>query len=117
MPEKPIKYMILSRKALFCAVPFAQLATTCRIAAHHERSPPMIRTSLTTGLILLCAANLAFGQTREDLRYDGKPFAYWETFPRTELKAERRIEALRAMAAFGSRGYAKEATAALVEML
>lgn len=54
---------------------------------------------------------------REELRFDGKPFAYWETLGRNELRAERRVEAIDALAAFGSRGYAKEATAAIVDLL
>ncbi len=87
----------------------------------------MARTLLLAISILLAAAGFSRAQTepagkkpadpRDELRYDGKPFAYWESFGRNELKAERRIEAIRALAAFGSRGYAKEATAAIVELL
>ncbi len=54
---------------------------------------------------------------KEDLRYDGKPFSYWQHYGRTELKAERRIEFLRAMAAFGTNGYAEEATTAILELV
>jgi hypothetical protein len=54
---------------------------------------------------------------KEDLRYDGKPFSYWRNYGRTELKAERRIDFLRAMAAFGLNGYAEEATLAIIELL
>jgi HEAT repeat protein len=43
------------------------------------------------------------------LRYDGKDFAYWRTYLQTELKSERRVEALTALAAFGTAGYEKEA--------
>ena len=39
----------------------------------------------------------------EGLRYDGKPFEYWHHYMRTELKSERRVEAIRALAAFGVR--------------
>jgi hypothetical protein len=83
----------------------------------------MMRTVCFAIGIVLAAAGFTTAQDkpaakpREELRYDGKPFAYWETFMRTELKAERRIDALRALAAFGARGYASEATAAIVEML
>jgi len=54
---------------------------------------------------------------KEDFRYDGKPFSYWQSYWKTELKAERRIDALWAMAAFGSRGYAREAVEVILEML
>jgi hypothetical protein len=54
---------------------------------------------------------------REDLRYDGKPFSYWRTYALTELKAERRIEAVRALGTFGVSGYAEEATRVLVELV
>jgi hypothetical protein len=54
---------------------------------------------------------------RESLRYDGKPFEYWQTYWQTELKAERRVECLRAMGAFGSNGYGPEAAAAIVGMV
>jgi HEAT repeat protein len=52
---------------------------------------------------------------KEDFRYDGKPFSYWQSYLLTELKAERRIDAIWAMGAFGSKGYAPEATKVLVE--
>jgi hypothetical protein len=54
---------------------------------------------------------------KEDLRYDGKPFSYWRHYWRTELKAECRIDFLRAMAAFGVNGHAEEATTAIVELV
>ena len=44
-------------------------------------------------------------------------FLIGRSFPRTELKAERCIDAVRAMAAFGVRGYGREATAVIVELL
>jgi hypothetical protein len=87
----------------------------------------MIRMLLLTTLILLSTTGIISGQTkpevnqpadlRDELRYDGKPFSYWQTFSLTELKAEKRIDALRALAAFGARRYPKEATAAIVELL
>jgi HEAT repeat protein len=51
---------------------------------------------------------------KEALRYDGKPFGYWRDYLRTELKAERRIEGIRAMAAFGTKGYAVSASRAIL---
>ncbi len=54
--------------------------------------------------------------TDKELRYDGKPFAYWQTYCRTELKPERRIEALRALATLGENGYAEAAAPVIVEI-
>jgi hypothetical protein len=54
---------------------------------------------------------------REDFRYDGKTFDDWARYMMTELKSEKRIDAIRAMVAFATRGYADEASAALVDML
>ena len=78
----------------------------------------MTRFLLLATLLVLCpswiiAQEKQAADPRAELRYDDKPFSYWEKFPRTELKAERRVDAVRAMAAFGVRGYAKEATAGL----
>ncbi len=82
----------------------------------------MMRTLLAM-LLLIATTSVAWGQAkpagdpRDELRDGGKPFAYWQKFPRTELKPEWRIDAVHAMAAFGTRGYAKEATAVIVELL
>src|SRR5262249_29174077 len=54
---------------------------------------------------------------KEDLRYDGKPFSYWRHYWPTEQKLEGRIDSLRAMPAFGTNGYAEEATAAIIELI
>lgn len=51
---------------------------------------------------------------REVYRYDGKTFDQWRTSMLTELKPERRVDALVAMKAFGMRGYEKEAVAAVM---
>jgi phage head maturation protease len=87
----------------------------------------MLRALLLAVAMVLTAAGFSQAQAepvgkkpadpRDELRYDGKPFAYWESFGRNELKAERRVEAIRALAAFGSRGYAREAAVPIVEML
>jgi HEAT repeat protein len=53
---------------------------------------------------------------KEDFRYDGKNFDYWGTCLRTELKAERRLEALEAVKAFTANGYGKESARAILEM-
>jgi beta-lactamase regulating signal transducer with metallopeptidase domain len=54
---------------------------------------------------------------REALRYDGKSFDQWYTELKTELKTERRTEAIRAFTEFGRRGYGKEATQAILEVM
>jgi hypothetical protein len=55
--------------------------------------------------------------SKEDLRYDGKTFGYWQTYWRTELKPELRVEAIRALAAFGTNGYAEEAAVIVLEVM
>jgi hypothetical protein len=54
---------------------------------------------------------------KESLRYDGKSFGDWLRELETELKPERQVEAIRAFAAFGSRGYGKEATEAILNAM
>jgi HEAT repeat protein len=51
---------------------------------------------------------------KEALRYDGKPFEYWKNYLLTELKPERRVEALRALVHFGRAGYGSQAAKAIV---
>jgi hypothetical protein len=54
---------------------------------------------------------------KEDLRYSGKSFDQWRLYLRTELNPKMRIEALDAFTAFGTHGYAKEATHAILESI
>ncbi|MBI3406810.1 MAG: hypothetical protein HY040_00450 [Planctomycetes bacterium] len=54
---------------------------------------------------------------KEDLRYDGKDFNYWREYWQTELKPERRLEAVRAMGMFGMNGYANEAARSIIGVL
>ncbi len=78
----------------------------------------LVRSCLAICLSGFCLLGLQAADADKDaLRYDGKPFAYWETYMRTELKSERRIEGLRALAAFGVRGHAEEAAKAIVEVV
>ncbi|MCC7475393.1 MAG: hypothetical protein IT425_08360, partial [Pirellulales bacterium] len=42
---------------------------------------------------------------KESLRYNGKPFQEWQQLWRTELSTENRLEAVKAIAAFGRAGY------------
>lgn len=54
---------------------------------------------------------------REDLRYARRSFEEWRDQLLNDLDANTCIEAIEPMAAFGKRGYAAEATAALAEVL
>lgn len=51
------------------------------------------------------------------LRYDGKDLDWWKNQLRTELKPELRVEAIRAMSAFGANGYGDEAARAIIEVI
>ncbi|MHC4399054.1 MAG: M56 family metallopeptidase [Planctomycetota bacterium] len=51
------------------------------------------------------------------LRYDGKTFDQWKIEWKTELKPERRAEAINAFAAFGANGYGEEAASAILEVM
>ena len=55
--------------------------------------------------------------TRENFRYDGKSFYEWWDGVRSELKPERRTEAIHAFTEFGRHGYGKEATEAILEVM
>jgi RNA polymerase sigma factor (sigma-70 family) len=54
---------------------------------------------------------------REALRYDGKDFEDWRRLLLTELKPQRRVDGIKALSAFGTNGYAREAAAAVLEVL
>jgi hypothetical protein len=56
------------------------------------------------------------GVKKEDLLYDAAPFDFWKDRLQTELKPERRIEAIQALAAFGVNGYGAEASAIIVDI-
>lgn len=80
-----------------------------------------LRPEFLVAWFLCCFVATAVGQndqlSRDDFRYDGKPFSFWSKYLQTELKAENRIDAVRAMAAFGVRGYGKEAAEVLVKLI
>lgn len=52
----------------------------------------------------------------QTLRYDGKPFEEWRNVWKTELSTEKRIEAVKALDAFGRAGYGQEAAAAILDV-
>jgi hypothetical protein len=53
---------------------------------------------------------------RSQLRYDGKSFDEWRSQWRNELKVEERIEAIKAMTAFGRAGYGREAAESIMDV-
>jgi beta-lactamase regulating signal transducer with metallopeptidase domain len=54
--------------------------------------------------------------SKDNLRYDGKTFDEWRNAWQTELSTEKRIEAVKALAAFGRSGYGKEAAEAILDV-
>jgi HEAT repeat protein len=59
-------------------------------------------------------AALSTGAGRTRFIYDGKAFGQWVAQLRTDLSPERRMEAIKALTAFGAHGYGKEAAEAIV---
>ena len=80
-----------------------------------------VRVLCIASVFLTLVTTQASAQTpkvaKEDLRYDGKDFAYWQNYWRTELKTEWRIEVVRAMGAFGADGYGVEAARMIIEVV
>lgn len=64
-----------------------------------------------TGLPAPSASN-----SKADLRYDDKTFEMWRNTWKTELSTEKRLEAVKALAAFGRAGYGKEATETMLDV-
>ncbi len=53
---------------------------------------------------------------KQTLRYDGKTFDEWRTAWQTELSLEKRLEVVKALAAFGANGYATQAAESIVDV-
>ena len=53
---------------------------------------------------------------KSNLRYDGKTFDDWHSAWQTELSTEKRLEGIKALAAFGGAGFGKEASAAILDV-
>ena len=62
------------------------------------------------------AGTVVFHSTKSDLRYEGKTFDQSRTEWRNELSTEKRLEAVKALSAFGANGYAKEAGEAILDV-
>jgi beta-lactamase regulating signal transducer with metallopeptidase domain len=54
--------------------------------------------------------------SKSRLRYDGKTFDEWKNAWQTELNTEKRVDAVKALAAFGANGYGAEAAKAIIEI-
>jgi RNA polymerase sigma factor (sigma-70 family) len=71
----------------------------------------------TTGKPPIAAGGTEKSPERERLRYDGKDFYTWRETLLSELKPSLRVEAIKALNEFGSRGYADETAAALIRVV
>jgi thiol-disulfide isomerase/thioredoxin len=58
----------------------------------------------------------AVSPTPPTLRYDGRTFEEWRTAWQTELSLEKRLEVVKALAAFGASGRGKEAAEAILDV-
>jgi len=56
-------------------------------------------------------------EKKESLTYGGKSFAEWRAVLTSDLKPEVRTEAIKALSAFGTNGYGKEAAEAIIEAM
>lgn len=54
--------------------------------------------------------------SKSTLRYDGKSFEQWRGVWKTELSTAKRMDAVKALAAFGRAGYGKEATEVILDV-
>lgn len=54
---------------------------------------------------------------RQFLIYGGQNFVYWRQILMSDLKPDVRIEAIKALSAFGANGYGKEAAEAIIQLM
>lgn len=90
---------------------FAAGSVRVKLVAQESQNKPDVGTSFAA------AEDSVPKVLREELRYDGKSFAEWQRTFQTELKTERRTEAVKAMAVFAQNGYAAEATDTVLSVL
>jgi RNA polymerase sigma factor (sigma-70 family) len=95
---------------LAVAGPGAALLAWGVTGREREKAPPPRREAAQP-------AEAAQRVPKEALRYGGKTFDAWLDVLLTDLKPETRVEAIRALSAFGANGYGREATTAIVEAL
>jgi beta-lactamase regulating signal transducer with metallopeptidase domain/thiol-disulfide isomerase/thioredoxin len=77
-----------------------QLDSTLASIARHEAYEPQV----------------SMVKPQPELRYAGKTFGEWRTIWQTELSLERRLEVVKALAAFGASGRGKEAAQAILDV-
>jgi thiol-disulfide isomerase/thioredoxin len=77
-----------------------QLDSTLASIARHEAYEPQV----------------SMVKPQPELRYAGKTFDEWRTIWQTELSLERRLEVVKALAAFGASGRGKEAAQAILDV-
>ena len=82
-----------------------RLQTMAQVGRHDERSA----TNRPASKAWRSAAS-------KGIRYDGKTFHEWRDAWQTELSTEKRMEAVKALAAFGRAGYGKEAAEAILDV-
>ncbi len=107
-------------------VPFEDHLVSGRIAVNLESRRPrraaepanMDPYSVRTPMQLQLAEmpQRAEPNSKSALRYDGKTFDEWRKEWKTELSTEKRLEAVKALAAFGRAGYGKEAAEAILDV-
>jgi HEAT repeat protein len=82
-----------------------------------QSAPPKGNAAELTINVKVAEPEKAKAVAKEDLRYDGKSFEEWRTNLQTELKPERRAEAIKALGKFGVNGYAREAAVAILQTM
>ncbi len=63
------------------------------------------------------SSHLGGANKKPELLYDGQHFDHWQAILKTDLSLEKRIEAVRAMGAFGANGYGPEAARAVLAVM
>jgi beta-lactamase regulating signal transducer with metallopeptidase domain len=86
---------------------------TPRTASQPTERPQLDAESLPPTLVPVDPAS---PRDKSVLRYDGKAFGTWRETWKTELSTEKRLEAIKALAAFARAGYGKEAVEAILDV-
>lgn len=81
-----------------------------------ETAPAYSPASTQGTSVLPNPPSVAAPVSKSNLRYDGKTFGTWRDTWKTELSTEKRLEAIKALAAFARAGYGKEAVEAILDV-
>ena len=103
--------IVISMSVTVVLTGFVRFDLKAKDPARQENSPPAIASETKAG------SGKEPAVPKGSLRYDGKSFGEWRKELETELKADRQVEAIKAFAAFGSRGYGKEATEVILNVM